>query len=105
MIDLSEKDFILLKDIFAEYLPEAEVRVYGSRYNGNAKSYSDLDLAIVENKKISSKRLSDLIDALQESNLSIRVDVVDWNVISEEMKAVILRGYEVVWNRGEVESK
>lgn len=40
----------MLLDIFCAHLPEAEVRAYGSRVNGDAHDGSDLDRVIVPQK-------------------------------------------------------
>jgi hypothetical protein len=40
--------------------------------------------------------MSRLKEALQESTLPIRVDVLDWNSISEEFRGVIEEGYGVL---------
>ncbi len=96
MIDVKEKDLNTVKEILKEYVPGFEVRVFGSRVEGRAKLYSDLDLAIVGKDRIAKSVLIQLKDAFQESDLPFRVDVVDWNRISPEFRDIIARNYIVI---------
>ena len=79
-----------------EYIPTYEVRAFGSRVKWTAKDYSDLDLAVVGNEPLSLRQRGQLADAFEESNLPIRVDVLDWQSISERFRQVILEKYEVI---------
>lgn len=96
MIDLPSENLTLLKQLITEYLSECEIRVFGSRIHGTAKPYSDIDIALKCSSPIDRRTMSRLKEALQESTLPIRVDVLDWNSISEEFKGVIKEGYEVL---------
>ncbi len=96
MIDISPDDLITVKRILAKHVPCLEVRVFGSRVNGCAKSYSDLDLAIVAKDKIPQEVLIELKEAFQESSLPLRVDVLDWQRISPEFQKIIAQKYIVI---------
>lgn len=96
MIDLQSQWLELIRSILRTHVPDAEVRAFGSRVTGKPKSYSDLDLAIVGAHKLSLQTLGDLRQAFQESDLPIRVDVVDWHGISEEFREVIGKKNEMV---------
>ncbi len=96
MIDLNPKHLKTIQYILAEYIPDYEVRAFGSRVKWTAKDYSDLDLAVVGNKPLSFKQKGQLAEAFEESNLPIRVDVLDWQSISEGFRQVILERYEVI---------
>ncbi len=74
----------------------AEVRAFGSRVNGPAKSYSDLDLAVVAPTQLNPETLRLLKEAFEESDLPFRVDVLDWNEASPEFQKVIEKAYEVI---------
>lgn len=52
MIDLQDEILNEVKTILRRYISEAEVRVYGSRIEGKAQTYSDLDIVIVGNDPI-----------------------------------------------------
>lgn len=96
MIDVTENELKIVLEILNKYVPNCEVRVFGSRYKWNARKYSDLDLVIVGKKKLDWKLIFDIKEAFQESELIFRVDVLDWNTITEEFKRVIEDGYEVI---------
>ena len=96
MIDVSEIHLKTIKGILARWVPGCEVRAFGSRVRGRAKSYSDLDLAIVCQKSVDADRLRHLREAFEESSLSFRVDVLDWNGISESFRNIIEQKYEVI---------
>lgn len=68
---LDEKDYLLLKSILSS-TPNS-IYVYGSRVKGVAKRFSDIDLYI--DGHFSDEALSHLITQLEESNLSIKVDI------------------------------
>ncbi len=96
MLDLSPGSLDTVKAILKKHVPNAEVRAFGSRVMQTAKPYSDLDLAIVAEKKLDIKVLGRLREDFQESDLPIRVDIVDWHAISKEFKSVITTRYEVI---------
>ncbi len=96
MIDLSPYQLEIVLDILKKRVPQCEVRVFGSRYKWTAKNHSDLDLAIVGQEKLERKIIYALKDDFSESDLPIRVDVLDWYAISDEFKRIIEQGYEVI---------
>ena len=98
MIDISENNLKIVLGILQQFVPHCEVRVFGSRYKWSAKKYSDLDLIIVGKEKIYWEIISDIKEAFQESDLTFRVDIMDWNDIEESFKEDILKsGYEVIF--------
>ncbi|MFO8071834.1 MAG: nucleotidyltransferase domain-containing protein [Polyangia bacterium] len=96
MIDLPTEHLEAVRRILAEHVPWCEVRAFGSRTDGTAREYSDLDLALVGDGKLDWSALEALKDAFSASDLPIAIDVVDWHAISPEFRAVIERGYEVL---------
>ena len=96
MIDLAPQYLKTVTSILAALVPAAEVRAFGSRVTWTAKSYSDLDIAIVGRRKLTLSELSKLSVAFEESDLPVRVDVLDWHAISPEFQEVIRQKYEVI---------
>ena len=96
MIDLNPKHFETVQHILAKHVHGCEVRAFGSRVKWTAKDYSDLDLAIVGSKPLTLRQGHRLAEAFEESDLPIRVDVLDWHTISEEFKRIITAEYEVI---------
>ncbi len=98
MIDVSPHNLKIIHEILDRHVPDCEIRAFGSRLTWTAKNYSDLDLAIVCKKKLADKILYALKEDFEESDLPFRVDVLDWNSISQEFQTVISRDYEVLQN-------
>ena len=96
MIDLNPKHFEIVQHILAKHVHGSEVRAFGSRVKWTAKDYSDLDLAVVGSKPLTLRQGRQLAEAFEESDLPIRVDVLDWHTISEEFKRIIAEEYEVI---------
>jgi predicted nucleotidyltransferase len=83
-----------LHHLFTAYVPNFEVWAYGSRVTGNCHEASDLDLVLIHPETPESSYCENLIElkeALQESNLPISVDVMDWARIPAEFHAQINR--------------
>ena len=98
MIDLNPKYLETVQRILTEHAPGCEVRAYGSRVKWTAKDYSDLDLAIIGSESFSRRRMRQLKEAFEESDLPIRVDVLDWHAIPDGFKKAIAEEYEVIQN-------
>jgi len=96
MIDVEEKYLAEIRRILGEYVSDCEVRVFGSRIEGKAHDFSDLDLVLVGSEKLNWRRIELLKDAFASSNLPMTVDVIDWHAISDEFRAVIGDNYEVI---------
>jgi predicted nucleotidyltransferase len=96
MIYLTQSQLKIVIDILQNHVADCEVRVFGSRYKGTAKDYSDLDLAVIGDGKLERKLIYELKEAFEESDLPFRVDVLDFNRISKEFRVVIERGFEVL---------
>ncbi len=97
MLNVSPEHLALLRAILAEYLPQGEVRAFGSRVSGNVKAYSDLDLVLKLPQAVDIRTMGRLREALQVSLLPFRVDLVDWNQTSDSFKKIIAQNNELVW--------
>lgn len=84
MINLTQEQISLVKDIIYRYLPNCKISVFGSRATGIAKKFSDLDLVIRSYEAISPIIMFKIKEDLAESDLPFRVDVMDWQSISDE---------------------
>jgi predicted nucleotidyltransferase len=65
------------------------VQVFGSRARGGATPFSDLDLALFAEGPVDPALLARLADAFEESSLPWRVDLIDWNAISDSFRDAI----------------
>lgn len=57
---------------------------------------SDMDLALISKAPLSLQRLADITSAFEESDLTIRVDVVVWVAGSQAFRDVIAKDKVVV---------
>jgi len=56
---------------------DAQVYLFGSWARDDIRQASDIDLAVEPKRGFDEKRLADLADALEESNIPYRVEVVN----------------------------
>ena len=103
-IDLNPQDWNEVCHILRNHVPEYTVWAFGSRVKWTAKAYSDLDLAIITQKPLSLTSMANIKEAFDESNLSIRVDIVDWATTSEVFRKIIEQDKVVIQVRREIDS-
>lgn len=96
MIDIAPQPLATVRRLLAAHVPECEVRAFGSRVTGKPKPYSDLDLVLIGPARLPLGRLAAVREALQDSELPIRVDVLDWHAIPESFRQIIAAGFEVL---------
>ncbi|MDD5056246.1 MAG: nucleotidyltransferase domain-containing protein [Sideroxydans sp.] len=88
-VQLSARELEMVRDILMRVIPEREVWVFGSRVQGKANPYSDLDLAVIGEQPLPLASRAELADAFDQSDLTIKVDVVDWAAASESFRQII----------------
>lgn len=96
MINLAPEQLNIIQQILANYVPDYEVRAFGSRVSGNIHRFSDLDLVLVGEKPLELYRMAYLRDAFEESQLPFRIDLLDWNYISDNFKKIIEQKFIVI---------
>jgi len=81
-----------IKEIIFKFLDPKEYRVFifGSRATGRAEKYSDYDVGILGKKPVPSVTKVLIEEALEESDLPYKVDIVDFSEIPEKFKEVAL---------------
>ncbi|QQV75166.1 hypothetical protein H6P87_00712 [Rickettsia tillamookensis] len=86
MVQIEKQDLLILHTILSKY--PYKFYAYGSRVKDNHKKFSDLDLCIMDN--ISDDMLFEIQDALQESDISIHIDIKRWNIdMNEDFRSLI----------------
>ncbi len=88
-IDLSERCKEELLRLVRRHVADAEIRVFGSRVHGPAKPFADLDLVLMGEAEIAVERLAALALDLEESDLPMKVDVLDWSRLDASFRGVI----------------
>lgn len=101
-LEIQPRHLALVHQLLHRHLPHAEIWAFGSRVNGNSHETSDLDLVVRQppDPKQETAHLREMRDALVESNLPIRVDLVDWARIPLEFQQEIERAYVVLQREG-----
>ena len=95
-LQLSPEHLSMVREVLAHWLPDAQVLAFGSRVNGAARKFSDLDLAIVSSTPLDWRLLGKVRDAFEDTDLPICVDLVDWSQADAGFKAMVERQGMVV---------
>jgi len=90
-IALDAHNWSIVQSILQSHLPHTEVWAFGSRARGTPKPYSDLDLALITSQALPLSKLAQLHDAFDTSDLTIKVDLVDWASTGESFRTIIAR--------------
>ena len=88
-IDLTQAHLAEIRRILSEHVSGFEVIAFGSRVRGDARPWSDLDLAVSGPATLHWNDLGKLREAFQESELPFRVEVMDWDTASPEFKRAV----------------
>jgi len=79
---MREQDVALLRDTLRRHLPAGvKAFVFGSRARGSARPYSDLDLALEWGRPLGLDIIAELAEALSESDLPYKVDIIDLAIV------------------------
>jgi predicted nucleotidyltransferase len=97
-MDLPQRYLDQVVEVLRTHAPHSEVWAYGSRVSGGGHEASDLDLVLRNptNPASENPELLDLREAFIDSNLPIRVDVMDWSRIPESFHREIERAHVVL---------
>jgi len=86
----------IVREILRRHVPGREVWAFGSRVKGKARTFSDLDLAVLGDQPLALSVRADLAEDFSESDLPFKVDIVDWATTSERFREIIRAEYVVV---------
>jgi uncharacterized protein len=96
-IDLEPRLLHQIRAILKEHVPECEVWAFESRLGSATKRFSDLDLAVISTTALPTRRLALLANAFEESDLPIKVDLVDWVSASLAFQQRIAEHHEIIF--------
>jgi predicted nucleotidyltransferase len=90
-IQIEADDLDIIQSLLHKHLPRnSKVWIFGSRAKGTARKYSDIDLAIdLLGAPLPLDLISDLSTDFEESELPFKVDLIDWNAIDPDFRALI----------------
>jgi predicted nucleotidyltransferase len=100
MLDLRPDLVEMVRGIVTRHLPGRAVWAFGSRVTGRATLHSDLDLAIMGEGPVDPVTMALLRDDLRESNLPIKVDLVEWVTVPPTLQAAIQAVHQVLLPTG-----
>lgn len=89
LIDITPAQWSILSELLHRLLPSYTVWAFGSRARWTAKPHSDLDLAVITEQALDWRISAELTDALAESDLPFKVDIVDWASTSLAFRNII----------------
>lgn len=72
--------------ILKKYVPDCKVWAFGSRTTDHFHPYSDLDLLIQDKDRLNLAIFTHLSEDFAESDLPIKVDIIDWHRITKEFR-------------------
>ncbi|WP_323733446.1 nucleotidyltransferase family protein [Candidatus Bandiella euplotis] len=84
-IELGQEDYEILMRVLKKY--PYKFYAYGSRVKGKARKYSDLDIYCKE--RMEDEDMMNLKWDLEESDITIKVDVLHPSICSEEFRELI----------------
>ena len=100
-VDLRPDHWDIVRRVLHRHVPHREVLAFGSRATWTAKDYSDLDLAVMGEEPLSLRTASALDEALGDSDLPFKVDIVDWAKIDDVFREIIRRNGVVLQGWGQ----
>jgi len=88
-LDLQDKhkDFII--NTISALFPEVDIFIYGSRVQGKAQKYSDVDIAIKSVSEIPIEKLLQIKAAFHDSSFPYKVDIVDLEALNKDFYKLI----------------
>ena len=90
MLDLPAEQLSVVRIILRHRLPSVKAYAFGSRVTGRARKFSDLDLLLDGGAPIDRRVLAEVKEDFVDSDLPIKVDVLDLHRVSDAFKRIIL---------------
>ena len=89
MFDLTPADYQFVARVLNVHGLLDDAWVFGSRADGTAQRYSDLDLLIRSPKPLAQTKYQQLRTWFAESRLPFKVDLSDWQQLTPEFQTAI----------------
>ena len=98
MIAVTPHEMDIVLGIIKKHVPDCDVLAFGSRSKWTNRETSDLDLAVVGKSRTSIRVMSNMKHDFMESDLTFRVDVVDYNAVSASFMKIIDNGSKMIYS-------
>ena len=94
---MSNKYLLQLKEMVLDELKDKQVKIFlfGSRARSDNYKASDVDIGVIPYDKLDSINLSLLKERIHNSNIPYKVEIVNFNEVSEDFKNEALKDIEV----------
>lgn len=88
-----EESLKFIRQTVYKYLPEEEyeVFIYGSRADGTAQKWSDIDVGIKGKGKVPFEKILSIKEEIEDSKIPYKVDVVDFTTVSDKFRKFALK--------------
>lgn len=86
LLDLRPEHARIIQSVLDRYVPNMEIWAFGSRATGKARTTSDLDIVIRTEKPLDWLFVAKIREAFSISDLPMKVDVLDWSTLGQEMR-------------------
>jgi predicted nucleotidyltransferase len=89
-LDMREDHATIVRDVLRAHLPQGvRAYIFGSRAQGRARRYSDLDLALEWDRPLGLDLIGRIAEAMSDSDLPYKVDIVDLATVEPAFRARI----------------
>lgn len=89
MIHIDKHQLDIVRQILEKQIPNKKVVAFGSRVRGDFKANSDLDLCVIDKEPLSLSDMGRLREAFSNSDLPMKVDIVEWQSINNDFQKII----------------
>lgn len=88
-LNVTQEQWQIIHKILYTLPEDTTIYFFGSRVTGNAKPFSDVDIALECPEPLHIRELAELEEAFTESDLPFKVDIVQVQDLSEEFMNAI----------------
>ena len=88
-LDLESRYVDFIKTLVQSELKNTEIFIFGSRVQGKAREYSDVDIALKSSAEIPFEKILLLKAKFSDSTFPYEVDIVDLNTLDKNFLNII----------------
>lgn len=94
---MENKYLLELKRLVLDSLKDEKVKIFlfGSRARSDNFTVSDVDIGYIPKDNFNERKITFLKDKIENSHIPYKVEIVNFNLVSEEFKQEALKDIEV----------